>query len=84
MQTTFWTEEAVEAALSQLKSSRFATGMSHKDCMRQVLCAAEITQHYAINGITPPKSPIDDKGNPIGHWVKDKDDKWVLAPILYD
>jgi hypothetical protein len=34
--TTFWTEEAVEAALSQLKASRFATGMGYKDCMRQV------------------------------------------------
>lgn len=84
MLNIFWTEEALEAALSQLKASRFAIGMSQKECMRQVLSAAAFTQHYAITGVTPPKDPVDDKGNLIGDWIKGKNDEWVLAPILYD
>ena len=38
-----WTDEAVEAALSQLKASRFSN-MTHHEAMRQVLYAASNVQ----------------------------------------
>lgn len=38
-----WSDEAVEAALSQLKTSRFSN-MTHHEAMRQVLYAASNAQ----------------------------------------
>lgn len=38
-----WSDEAVEAALSQLKGSRFSN-MTHHEAMRQVLYAASNAQ----------------------------------------
>lgn len=38
-----WSDEAVEAALSQLKASRFSN-MTHHEAMRQVLYAASNAQ----------------------------------------
>jgi len=80
----FWTNEAIDMALSQLKACRFATGMSQKDCMREVLNAAWYIQKRTVTDENPPSDAVANDGNLIGHWVKDKNGEWVLSPILYD
>ena len=78
-----WTDAAIEAALTQLKASRFSTGMSHKECMEQVLYAASTTQFRDESESEPP--PVFDKktGLKVGDWIKE-DGKWEFYPICYD
>ena len=80
----FWTEEAIDMALSQLKACKFATGMSQKECMREVLNAAWYIQKRTVGSDQAPIQPIDKNGNPIGDWVKGNSGEWVLSAILYD
>lgn len=80
----FWTDEAVNMALSQLKACRVTTGMSQKECMREVLNAAWHIQKRTVGSEQAPIQPIDKNGNPIGDWVKGKRGEWVLSAILYD
>lgn len=79
-----WTNEAVEAALSQLKASRFASGMSHREALRQVLYAAANIQNLTINDPNKPSDIISDDGRKMGDWDKDKSGKWTFIPIYYD
>jgi hypothetical protein len=80
----FWTNEAIDMALSQLKACRFATGMTQKDCMREVLNAAWYIQQRTVKDENPPTDAVANDGTLIGDWVKGKNGDWVLSPILYD
>lgn len=68
-----WTDEAVRAALSQLKASRFSN-MTHEEAMRQILYAAWSVQELTMRQSLPAAvTPFDQfwsaypckKGKPV-------------------
>ena len=78
-----WTNEAVDAALSQLKASRFSN-MTHQEAMRQILYAASQIQELTLMSQDEPSPIVSSDGLKIGEWIKDKTDKWKFNPICYD
>ena len=78
-----WTHEAVEAALSTLKSLPFDTEKQKLLAMRRALTVAERVQEIVVLAHQEPAEVVDEEsGLTVGHWVKEDDGRWHLYAIM--
>jgi hypothetical protein len=84
MQSIFWLEEAIDAALSRLKGHRIDCGPNGRRIMRDALNSAAITQQVIIEGPIKPDAVYSQSGLMVGDWDKDEAGDWQLDMFCYD